>query len=62
MKEKGILLKNIYALMTDPAKDALSGVDMLIKDGKVCKIGKGLQKEDGFRVIDGSNLPSPNFT
>ena len=42
--------------MTDPAKDALSGVDMLIKDGKVCKIGKGLQKEEGFRVIDGSNL------
>ncbi|MGX8681438.1 MAG: amidohydrolase family protein, partial [Spirochaetales bacterium] len=56
MKEKGILLKNIYALMTDPAKEALSGVDMLIKDGKVFKVGKGLQKEEGFRVIDGSNL------
>ena len=56
MNEKGILLKNIYALMTDPSKDTLYGVDMLIKNGKVVKVGNGLQAEEGFRVIDGSNL------
>ena len=56
MNEKGILLKNIYALMTDPSKDTLYGVDMLIKNGKVVKVGNGIQAEEGFRVIDGSNL------
>lgn len=56
MKEKGILLKNIYALMTDPAKETQYGVDLLVEKGKVSKIGKGLQCPSDYRVIDGTNL------
>lgn len=56
MKEKGIFIRNIYALMTNPAKETLYGVDMVIDKGCVQKIGKGLQCPDGYRVIDGSSL------
>lgn len=56
MLEKGILLKNIMALMTDPDKETLYGVDMLIEEGKVSKIGKSLQAGKNYRVIDASNL------
>lgn len=56
MLEKGILLKNIMALMTDPDKETLYGVDMLIEEGKVSKIGKNLQADKNYRVIDASNL------
>ena len=56
MNEKGILLKGIYALMTNPEKDTLYGVDMLIEDGKVKSIGKGLSAPQDYRVIDGSKL------
>ena len=56
MMEKGILLKNIMALMTDPDKETLYGVDMLIEEGKVSKIGKSLQAGKNYRVIDASNL------
>ena len=56
MKEKGILLKNIYALMTNPAKETLNGVDLLIENGKVSKVGKGISCPEGYRTIDGSNL------
>ncbi len=56
MNEKGIFLKNIYALMTNPAKETLYGYDMVIEDGTVKSIGKNLNAPEGFRVIDGSNL------
>lgn len=58
MNEKGILLKNIYALMTDPAKPTQTGVDLLIEGNKVSKIGPNLQTppDKGYRIIDASNL------
>ena len=58
MNEKGILLKNIYALMTDPAKPTQSGVDLLIEGNKVSKIGPNLQTppDKDYRMIDASNL------
>ena len=39
MNEKGIFLKNIYALMTGSDRPTLSGVDMRIDNGKVNRIG-----------------------
>lgn len=56
MNEKGIFLKNIYTLMTDPAKPNLSGVDMIIENGKVSLIGKNLVYPENFRIIDASKL------
>jgi len=56
MKEKGILIKNIMALMTDPDKETLYGVDMLIENGKVSKVGNKLSAPADYRVIDGSSL------
>ena len=58
MNDKGILLKNIYALMTDPAKPTQSGVDLLIEGNKVSKIGPNLQTppDKDYRMIDASNL------
>ena len=58
MNEKGILLKNIYALMTDPAKPTQTGVDLLIEGNKVSKIGPNLQipSDKDYRMIDASNL------
>ena len=62
MNEKGIFLKNIYALMTGSDRPVLSGVDMRIDNGKVNRIGVGLAIPDGHRIIDCSNLvtsPTP---
>lgn len=56
MNEKGIFLKNIYALMTDTSKETLRGVDMLISGGKVEKIGKSLNCPPDYRGIDASKL------
>ena len=56
MNEKGILLKNIYALMTDPAKPTVYGADMLIEGNRVKKVGKNLQAPENARVIDASRL------
>lgn len=56
MNEKGLFLKNIYALLTDPAKETQSGVDMIIDNGVVKQIGKGLVPPAGYRVLDCSTL------
>ncbi|MBR5098690.1 MAG: 8-oxoguanine deaminase [Spirochaetales bacterium] len=56
MNEKGILLKNIYALMTDPAKPTVYGADMLIEGNRVKKVGKNLQAPENARIIDASRL------
>ena len=56
MNEKGILLKNIYALMTDPAKPTVYGADILIEGNRVKKVGKNLQAPENARVIDASRL------
>lgn len=56
MNEKGIFLKDIYALMIGADKETLSGVDMRIDNGKVSRIGVGLAIPDGYRIIDCSNL------
>lgn len=56
MNEKAILLKNINALMTDPAKPTLYNVDLLVEDHKVKKVGKDLKAPEGARVIEASRL------
>ena len=56
MNEKGIFLKNIYALMTGSDRPTLSGVDMRIDSGKVNRIGVGLAVPEEYRIIDCSNL------
>ena len=52
MKEKSILLKNIFCLVTDPMKPTTSGEDLFIEDGIVKKIGKNLTFDKVDRVID----------
>ena len=56
MNEKGIFLKDIYALMTGSDRETLSGVDVRIDNGKISRIGVGLAIPDGYRIIDCSNL------
>lgn len=56
MKEKTVLLKNIYVLLTDTAKEPQRGVDLLIEGSKIKKIGKNLSAPEGCRVIDCSTL------
>lgn len=51
MKERSILLKNIFCLMTDPAKDTLTGVDLYVEGNIVKKVGPGLAVS-ADRVID----------
>lgn len=64
MHEHAILLKNIFCLMTDPAKPTLSGADLLITGGVVAEIdpdGK-LEAPKGARVIDcSSHTVVPGF-
>lgn len=54
MREKSILLKNIFCLMTDPMKDTQSGVDLLIEGNKISRIGRNPEVE-AERVIDCSS-------
>jgi len=56
MKEKAVLLKGIIALMTDPEKETLYGMDLLMENGRVSAVGKGLPVPEGARVIDAGNL------
>ena len=57
MHEHAVLLKNIFCLMTDPAKPTLSGADVLLTGGIVSHIAPkgGLQAPTGARVIDCSS-------
>ena len=57
MHEHAVLLKNIFCLMTDPAKPTLSGADVLLTGGIVSHIAPkgGLQAPAGARVIDCSS-------
>jgi cytosine/adenosine deaminase-related metal-dependent hydrolase len=64
MQEHALLLKNIHCLMTDPAKDALFGADLLMEGGIVQKIAPegGLQVPEGGRTIDCSrHVVIPGF-
>ncbi|MGX8678528.1 MAG: amidohydrolase family protein, partial [Sphaerochaetaceae bacterium] len=54
MKEKSILLQNIFCLITDPLKSSQSGVDLYVEGNIVKKIGKGLNMK-AERVIDCSS-------
>lgn len=51
-----ILIKNIASLMTDPEKEYESGVDILIENNIIKKIGKNIKEERGMRIIDASSL------
>jgi cytosine/adenosine deaminase-related metal-dependent hydrolase len=64
MHEHAVLLKNIFCLMTDPAKPTMSGADVLLAGGIVSQIAPngGLQAPPGARVIDcSSHVVVPGF-
>jgi cytosine/adenosine deaminase-related metal-dependent hydrolase len=64
MQDTALLLKNIFSLMTDPAKESLSGADVLIEAGVVRKIAPkgGLNAPQGARTIDCSrHVVVPGF-
>jgi len=64
MQEHALLLKNIHCLMTDPAKAALFGADLLMEGGIVRKVAPkgGLQAPQGGRTIDCSrHVVIPGF-
>ena len=64
MHEHAVLLKNIFCLMTDPAKPTMSGADVLLAGGVVSQIAPkgGLQAPTGARVIDcSSHVVVPGF-
>jgi 5-methylthioadenosine/S-adenosylhomocysteine deaminase len=51
-----VLLKNCFAVLTmDPASD-MAGADILIENGKIAAIGKGLGGAMGGRAVDCSTL------
>ena len=54
MHDHSVILKNIYCLMTDTAKETISGADMLIADGVVKKIDLEVKMDPkgATRVID----------
>lgn len=56
MNEKGILLRNIYTLMTDSSSEYLHNVDILVEGNIIKKIGNNLQAPQEYRVIDASKL------
>ncbi len=64
MHTHAIVLKHIHALMTDPAKETLSGADMLIQGNVITKIDPtgNLEIPAGARVIDcSSHVVVPGF-
>ncbi len=64
MHNQTILLKNIYSLLTDSAKPAISGADLLMQGGIVSQIAPngGLKAPDGARIINcSSHVVLPGF-
>ena len=64
MNEHTILLKDIFCLMTNPAKETLSGADLLIEGGEVKTIAPsgGLKAPQNGRTIDCSrHVVVPGF-
>lgn len=47
-----ILLRNIFSLVTDPMKEQLHDVDLLVEGNVVKEVGKGLAVREGVRVLD----------
>jgi 5-methylthioadenosine/S-adenosylhomocysteine deaminase len=53
---QSVILQNCFAVLTmDPSADVM-GADILIQDGKIAAIGKGLGGAAGGRVVDCSTL------
>lgn len=50
-----ILIKDIYALLTDPDEPTLSGVDLRIEGNIIKEIGSNLKQKEGEDVISASN-------
>ena len=49
---QSVILQNCFAVLTmDPSADVM-GADILIQDGKIAAIGKGLGGAAGGRVVD----------
>lgn len=62
MKHKPVLLKNIFCLLVSPDQPYMRGVDLLMQDGKVAKIGKQLPASSDTRIIDCSaHVVVPGF-
>jgi len=52
VKQQNVLIKNA-TIWTSEKQGVLEGADLLIKKGKISKIGKGLKAPKGYLVIDG---------
>ena len=64
MQTQAVVLRNIFSLMTDPDKPALSGADMLMKGSVVAQIAPegNMDIPHGARVIDcSSHVVVPGF-
>src|SRR5690554_6425672 len=64
MQTQAVVLRNIFSLMTDPDKPALSGADMLMKGSVVAQIAPegNMDIPHGARVIDCSkHVVVPGF-
>src|SRR6185436_13048645 len=48
-----VLIKNA-TVWTEGPQGILGGADLLVRDGKVVSVGKGLQAPEGATVIDGT--------
>lgn len=52
-KSENVLIKNA-TVWTNEKEGVLTGTDVLVQDGKIAKVGKGLSAPAGVKVIDGT--------
>jgi imidazolonepropionase-like amidohydrolase len=52
-KSENVLIKNA-TVWTNEKDGVLTGTDVLVQDGKIAKVGKGLSAPAGVKVIDGT--------
>ena len=52
----GVMLVRNARIWTQAADGILEGADMLVRDGKIAEIGRGLAAPDGAMVIDASGM------
>lgn len=52
-KSENVLIKNA-TVWTNEKEGVITGTDVLVQDGKIAKVGKGLSAPAGVKVIDGT--------
>ena len=55
--QKNLLIQNLCAVVTcDGANNVFTDCDMLIRDGIIAKIGKGIEAPEGCEVLSGAHM------